>query len=265
MSVCVPCAMSPGLSVSIAEVAAMSDSVFHKRFRSFYNSSPSPTFLGRKRYRGTSELISDIDSDWDELTEEVEESLDLDSKSEDVEDEGPSANDEDPAAGDEGLTTRDEGPNMGVESLRIEGDEAVPEGQQRVFEVGQSFGFVPESERLKRVSALRHPTLTTWIDPEDGIAYIDVPTYRPAAPPIQIPPSPKWTSGSFLISLTPSIIPSPISSPMISLIIPSVIATPATAEIEGFLTELGAQVEMLGGLIRDHTLRLGELSPGLFE
>ncbi|GKE68478.1 hypothetical protein Tco_1526550, partial [Tanacetum coccineum] len=59
--------------------------------------------------------------------------------------------------------------------------------------------------------------------------------------------------------------PSPISSPIIPLIVPSPIASPATAETEGFLTELGARVKMQGGLICEHTLRLGELSPTLFE
>ncbi|GKG45331.1 hypothetical protein Tco_0495409, partial [Tanacetum coccineum] len=91
-------------------------------------------------------------------------------------------------------------------SLGLGGDTAVPEGQQRaapvvetamgkplglgygalrrreialgegrmpsVFEVGQSYGSVPEPERPKRVSALRQPTLNTWIDPEDDRAYI---------------------------------------------------------------------------------------------
>ncbi|GJT70731.1 hypothetical protein Tco_0983693 [Tanacetum coccineum] len=52
---------------------------------------------------------------------------------------------------------------------------------------------------------------------------------------------------------------------MISLTVPSPIASPATAETEGFLTELGARVEMQGGLIRDHMVRLEELSPALFE
>ncbi|GKC04772.1 hypothetical protein Tco_0996382 [Tanacetum coccineum] len=52
---------------------------------------------------------------------------------------------------------------------------------------------------------------------------------------------------------------------MIPLIVPSLVATPATAETEGFLTELGAQIEMQGGLIRDHTVRLEELSLALFE
>ncbi|GKG55864.1 hypothetical protein Tco_0574758, partial [Tanacetum coccineum] len=84
-----------------------------------------------------------------------------------------------------------------------------------VFEVGYSSGSVPESERPEGVLALSEPTLTTWIDLEDGIAYIDVPAYPPPAPPAQTPPSPKWSSGSFPISPTPSIIPLPISSPMI--------------------------------------------------
>ncbi|GJR60258.1 hypothetical protein Tco_1502420 [Tanacetum coccineum] len=39
---------------------------------------------------------------------------------------------------------------------------------------------------------------------------------------------------------------------MIPLTIPSLVATPATADTEGFLTDMGAQVEMQGGFIRDH-------------
>ncbi|GKE53638.1 hypothetical protein Tco_1488794, partial [Tanacetum coccineum] len=42
-------------------------------------------------------------------------------------------------------------------------------------------------------------------------------------------------------------------------------ATPTTIEAEGFLTKLGAQVEMQGGLIRDHAVRLEELSLALFK
>ncbi|GKA63383.1 hypothetical protein Tco_0762989 [Tanacetum coccineum] len=133
------------------------------------------------------------------------------------------------------------------------------------FEVGQGSGSAPESERPERVSASRQPTLTTWTDPEDGMVYIDVPAYPPPAPPVQTPPLPEWTSGSLPISPSPSDVPSPISSPMIPLTVPSPVATPATAETEGFLTELGAQVEMQGGLIRNHTVRLEELSPALFE
>ncbi|GKG52872.1 hypothetical protein Tco_0549984, partial [Tanacetum coccineum] len=71
---------------------------------------------------------------------------------------------------------------------------------------------------------------------------------------IQTSPSPEWSSGSLPVSPTPSIVPLPISSPMIPLTILSPVASPATAEAEGFLTKLGAQVEMQGGLIHDHTV-----------
>ncbi|GJY89751.1 hypothetical protein Tco_0504947 [Tanacetum coccineum] len=52
---------------------------------------------------------------------------------------------------------------------------------------------------------------------------------------------------------------------MILLTVPYPVATPTTAETEGFLIKLGAQVEMQEGLIRDHVVQLEELSPALFE
>ncbi|GJW62419.1 hypothetical protein Tco_0111754 [Tanacetum coccineum] len=269
MAVHVPPVMSSDLSASMAEVAAMSESAF----------------------------LEDSEEDDDEEDEEIEESIDSDSMSEDAED-------EDPAARDESLAARVEGPGMDDESYGLddeshEEEEAVPRGQQQAtlvmgiavsaplglgyralrhrelaleeddvyntFEVGQSSGSAPESEGPERVSTFKQPTLTTWTDPKDGMVYIDVPTYPPPAPPVQTLPSLEWTSGLLPISPSPSVIPSPVSSPMIPLTIPSPIATPATAETEGFLTELGAQVEMQGGLIRDHTVQLEELSPALFE
>ncbi|GKD98123.1 hypothetical protein Tco_1382020, partial [Tanacetum coccineum] len=232
----------------------------------------------RKLSRGTSELVEDEEEEDED--EEVEESSDSDSESEVAKEEGLTIEDEGLAAGDEGLAAGDEGPGMRVESLGLGRDEAVPEGQQRaslvmetavceplglgyealrcreislregqmpsVFEVGQGSGSVLEPERPERVSALRQPILTTWIDLEDGRTYIDVPAYPPPALPDQTPPSPEWSSSSLPIFSAPSTIPSPISSPMIPLIVPSPIALPATAEAEGFLTELGAQVEMQG-------------------
>nr|GEY91557.1 hypothetical protein [Tanacetum cinerariifolium] len=202
----VPPVMSPGLSAGMAEVASMSDSAFRKRFRSLYDSSPSPTLLVRKRYRGTSELILGTDSKQDD---EVEEGLDSDSENEDVEDKGSTTEDDDPAAEDEGLVARVEGPGIddesygldgeshcvddeshglddesygidnkghGIESDRLRSGEevAVPEGQQwAVLVVGttirQGSGFVPKPGRSKRVSAFRQPTLTTWTDPEDAL------------------------------------------------------------------------------------------------
>ncbi|GJY67676.1 hypothetical protein Tco_0470658 [Tanacetum coccineum] len=123
-------AMSPGLSASIAEVAAMSNSVFRKRFRSSYETSPSsspPDLPSRKHSWGTSELVKDDE----EEDEEVEESSDSDSESEDAGDEGPTTKDEGPAADDEGLVVGDEGPGIRVESLGLGRDEVEPEGQQR--------------------------------------------------------------------------------------------------------------------------------------
>ncbi|GJY40094.1 hypothetical protein Tco_0427364 [Tanacetum coccineum] len=114
MAVRVPPAMSSGLSASMAEVAVMSESAFCKRFRSSYKSLPSvspPDLPLRKRYQGTSELVEDSDEDNDEEDEEIEESIDSDSVSEDTKDKGPTAEDKDPAAGDEGLTTGIEGPD----------------------------------------------------------------------------------------------------------------------------------------------------------
>ncbi|GKF62224.1 hypothetical protein Tco_0182278, partial [Tanacetum coccineum] len=88
MAVCVPPAMSPGLSASMPEVASMSKS----------------TFL----------------EDDDVEDEVIEESLDSDNVSEDAEDEVPAAEDEDYAAGDEDLAAGDEGPGMGVESRSLD-------------------------------------------------------------------------------------------------------------------------------------------------
>nr|GFC93418.1 hypothetical protein [Tanacetum cinerariifolium] len=92
-----------------------------------------------------------------------------------------------------------------------------------------------------------------------------MPSVFKVGPPVQTPPSLEWSSGSLPVSPAPSIIPSPVSSPMIPFTVPSSVTSPATAETEIFLTELGAQVEIEGGLIHDHTVRLGKLSPALFE
>ncbi|GJU79133.1 hypothetical protein Tco_1276203, partial [Tanacetum coccineum] len=283
MVVRVPPAMSPGLPASIAEVAAMSDSAFRKRFRSSYESLPSSSPLdlpSRKCYRGMSELVEEDKEEEDNEEEEhenIEESSDYDSESEGAEEEGPTAEDKDPAAGGEGLAARDESPapvmetvmgeplGLGYRALRCR-EIALGEGQMpSIFEVGQSSRFVPEPNKPKRVLALRQPILTTWIDPEDGIAYINVLAYPPPTPPVQTPPSLDCSSGSLPVSPAPSIIPSPISSPRIPLTIPSPVASLATTETEGFFTELGAQFEMQGGLIRHHTVRLGELSPAFLK
>ncbi|GJR36289.1 hypothetical protein Tco_1211973 [Tanacetum coccineum] len=238
MVVRVPHAMSSGLSASMAEVAAMSESAFRKRFQTSCESSPSvspPDLPSRKRYRGTFELVKDSE----EEDEEIEESMNFDNLSEDTEDEGPTTEDEDPAAEDEGLTARVEGPGIDDESYGLdseshgidddscglddEGHSVESDGLDLVGGRKRGSGSAPEFKRPKRVSASRQPTLTTWTDPEDGIVYIDVPTYPPPAPPVQTPPvqtppSPEWTSGSLPIFPSPFDVPSPISSPIDTLI-----------------------------------------------
>ncbi|GKA74195.1 hypothetical protein Tco_0780497 [Tanacetum coccineum] len=59
---------------------------------------------------------------------------------------------------------------------------------------------VPEQQGAERVSAFRQPTLDTWIDPEDGKVYTDIPAYALPVTPIQTPPSPEWLSGSLPVS-----------------------------------------------------------------
>ncbi|GKE67626.1 hypothetical protein Tco_1521787, partial [Tanacetum coccineum] len=180
-------------------------------------------------------------------------------------DEGLTAGVESLGMDDESYSLDDNG--HGVESdgigLEEEKEEAVPRGQQQAapvvgtavstplglgyralrrqelaleedhvystFEAGQGSGSAPEFERPERVSTSRQPTLTTWIDPEDGMVYIDVPAYPPTAPPVQTPPLPEWRSGSLPISPSPSVVPSPISS---SLTVPSPVATPAAVETD---------------------------------
>ncbi|GKD86101.1 hypothetical protein Tco_1357255 [Tanacetum coccineum] len=272
--------MSSGLSASMAEVAAMSESAFRKRFRSSYESSPSlspPDLPSRKRYRGTFELVEDSEDDDDEEDGEIEERVEgpgMDDESYGLDEESHGMDDEVRGLDDEGYSVESDGLSMEEE------DEAVLGGQPQatpvvgttvgaslgfgygalrrrelvleedhvysMFKVGQGSGSAPESERPERVSASRQPTLTTWTDPKDGMVYIDVLAYPPLAPPVQTPPSPEWTSSSLPISPSPSIVPLPISSPMIPLTIPSPMATPSTAKTEGFLTELGAQVKMQG-------------------
>ncbi|GKE17258.1 hypothetical protein Tco_1424835 [Tanacetum coccineum] len=285
MAVRVPHAMSSGLFASLAKVAAMSESALRKRFRSSCESSPSmspPDLPLKKRYRGMSELVKDSE----EEDEEIEESMDSDSVSEDTEDEGPIAEDEDPAAEDEGLTAGVESPGMDDEGYDLddeshgrdderhsvesdglsleEEEETVPGGQQQVAPV---VGMTVSASLGLRFRALRRQELAL----EEGDVYrtFEVGQRFGSAPeserPGRTPPSLEWTSGLLSISPSHSDVSSPISSPMIPLTVPSHVATPAAVETRVFLTELGAQVEMQRGLIRDYTVRLEELSPALFE
>ncbi|GKA57371.1 hypothetical protein Tco_0756559 [Tanacetum coccineum] len=217
MTVCVQPAMSPGHSARVTEAMALSDSAFPKRYGSSYETpspSLSPTLPVRKRYRGTSELILDTDSEGDELGDK-----DIEEDKKDENDEGHGLGDEDHRLDNEGRSLEGEG--LGLE----EEEEAAPKGQQQA------------------------------VDPEDDRVYTDIPIYPPIAP-IQTPLSPEWSSGSLPISPSLPVVPSPIASP---------VATPTaiiSVDEDQFL-EVGAQLELHGSILQDHTQRLDALPPTL--
>ncbi|GKB62737.1 hypothetical protein Tco_0918923, partial [Tanacetum coccineum] len=99
--------ISPRHSDRVTEAMALSDSAFFKRYRSSYetpSSSSSSAFRVRKRYRGTSELILDTESEEDEIGED-----DTDE--------------------DEGHRLDDEGRSVESDGLSLDGEEElVPEG-----------------------------------------------------------------------------------------------------------------------------------------
>ncbi|GJR57659.1 hypothetical protein Tco_1499821 [Tanacetum coccineum] len=184
--------MSLGHSARVTEAMALSDSPFRKRYRSSYETpspSPSLTLPVHKRYRGTSELILDTDSEGDELGDEEDES------------------------------------SFSYRALRHR--ELAVEDDQR--------------------------TLDTWVDPKDGRVYTDIPAYVPLAAPVQ---TPRRSLGSLPVSPSSPVVPSPIAS---------LVATPtATISVdEDQFIEVGAQLELHGSILQDHTQRLDALPPTL--
>ncbi|GKC29412.1 hypothetical protein Tco_1036706, partial [Tanacetum coccineum] len=229
--------LSLGMSARIAEAAALSPSSFRKRYKSSYetSSSSSSTLPTRKRYRGTSELILDNDSEEDELGEE-----DTERDEEDESDE------------DHGLD--DEGRGLEAEGLSLEEEEEVVlEGQQQAVSVVDTAANEPlglgyealrrrELEGAERVSAFKQPTLITWVDFEDGRVYTDIPAYVPPVAPVQTPPSPEWSSGSLPISPSSLVVSSPIASPVATL-------TATIPVDEDQFLEVGAQLELHGSIL----------------
>nr|GEY76048.1 hypothetical protein [Tanacetum cinerariifolium] len=218
--------MSPGHSARVTEAMALSSLPFFKMYRSSYETPSSSSSLElpvQKRYQGTPELILDTNSEEGEIGEK-----DTD------EDEGHGLDDESHGLDDESHGLDDEGHSLDDEGRNVE---SVGEP------LGLGYGALRRQElavKEDHVYSTFEPTLTTWIDPKDGIAYIDVPAYPPPAPPAQTLPSPEWSSGLLHFSPAPSAVPSPILSPMISLTIPLAIAS------------------------LDHTQCLDEMPPTLF-
>ncbi|GKB06042.1 hypothetical protein Tco_0834275 [Tanacetum coccineum] len=232
------------MSARIAEATALSLSSFCKRYRSSYETpspSSSPTLPIRKRYQGTSERVEDTE----------DESSDSDTKREGSEDEGPGSEEE-----------KEEAAPEGQQALRCR-ELALGEGSMpSKFEIGQSSRSVLEKQRIEETPAPRPSVHATWVDPVDDILYTDILIYVPPIHvPVQTPPSPEWSSSSLPVSPSSLAVPTPVASPADS----SPVASPATVEAESFLAELGAQVELQGGLIHDHIQRLDTLPTALFE
>ncbi|GKB89083.1 hypothetical protein Tco_0961355 [Tanacetum coccineum] len=138
---------------------------------------------------------------------------------EDTDDDGE--DDEGHGSDDEGHDLDDECCSVDSNGLGLEEEEAlrhrelvVEEDQvHSTFKVGQGSRSVPEPERPERVSALRKPSLTTWVDPEDDRVYTDILSYPPVAP-VQTPLFPKWSSSSLHVSPSSHVVPSPIALPV---------------------------------------------------
>ncbi|GJS79080.1 hypothetical protein Tco_0728961 [Tanacetum coccineum] len=78
----------------------------------------------------------------------------------------------------------------------------------------------------------------------------------PLVAPVQTPLSPKWSSGYLLVSPSSPVVPSPIAS--------LVATSTATISVgEDQFIEVGAQLELHGSILQDHTQRLDALPPTL--
>ncbi|GJT40913.1 hypothetical protein Tco_0940778 [Tanacetum coccineum] len=235
--------LSLGMSARIAEAAALSTSFFCKRYRSSYetSSSSSPTLSGRKRYRGTSELILDTDGDEDHGLGDESQGLKGEGLGLEEEEAAPEGQQQAVPVVD---TVVSEPLGLGYGAARRRALESIEEIAPSTYEVGQSSRSVLEQEGVERISAFRQPTLVTWVDLEDDRVYTDVPTYAPPAAPIQTPPSPEWSLGSLPVSPSSHVVSSPIASP---------VATPtATISVdEDQFIEVGAQLEFHRNIDRD--------------
>ncbi|GKD81261.1 hypothetical protein Tco_1348100 [Tanacetum coccineum] len=232
--------LSLGMSARIAEAAALSPSSFRKRYRSSYE-TPSPSSFStlpiQKRYRGTLELVEDTEEDEEEeATPEGQQQAVL------IVD-----------------TVADKPLGLGYGALRCHelalGEGSVPS----TFDIGQSSRYMSEHQRVEETPTPRPRVRATWVDHVDDTFYtdilVDVP---PVRVPVQTPPSPEWSSVSLPVSPSSPVVPTLVASP-----VTTPVATISIGEDE-FL-EVGAQLELHGSILHDHTQRLGALPPTLFE
>ncbi|GJW46677.1 hypothetical protein Tco_0078323 [Tanacetum coccineum] len=266
--------------------ASFHHSTFRKRYRSSYKTpspSPSLTLPVQKRYRGTSELILDTDSEGDELGDEdtdkdgedessnaddERERLDdeghgLDDEGHGLDDEGHGLDDKDHGLDDEGHGLDDEDHGLEDEGLGLEEeDEVVPEGHQQVVPVintvvGKPLGLGYGALRRRELAAGEDQAPSTFeVDLKDGRVYTDILAYVPLAAPVQTPPSLEWSSGSLPISPSSFVVPLPIASLVATL-------TATISVDEDQFIEVGVQLDLHGSILQDHTQRLDALPPTL--
>ncbi|GJW53678.1 hypothetical protein Tco_0097763 [Tanacetum coccineum] len=111
------------------------------------------------------------------------------------------------------------------------------------YEVEQSSRSVPIQQTADETTTPRLHVCTTWEDPMNGTFYTDIECVMPLVrEPVQTPTSPEWSSRF-----------RPVSPASLTVLSP--VAIPASVEPvdEGFLAELGAEIELHGGILHDHT------------
>ncbi|GKB48284.1 hypothetical protein Tco_0899037, partial [Tanacetum coccineum] len=257
LTIAPPISLTESLSASIAEVAAMSESAFRKRFRSSYESSPSvspPDLPSRKHYRGTSKLVEDSEED-----EEIGESLDSDSVGEDTKYEGSTAEDDDPAARDEGLAAWVEGPGMDDESCGLDDESHGMDDEGRGLDdeshsvESDGLGLEQEEEAIPGGQQQAALVVGTAMSAPLGLGTFEVGQGSGSALEFK---RPERVSASRQPTLTTWTDP---EDGMVYIDVPAYpppappIQTPPSPDRDA------------GGMIRDHAVRLEELSPALFK
>nr|GEV20263.1 hypothetical protein [Tanacetum cinerariifolium] len=230
--------------------------------RSFYetpSSSSSPTLSVRKRYRGTSKLILDIDIEGDELGDEDH---GLNDESQGLDDKGHGLGDEDHGLDDESQGLEDEG--LGLE------DETIPKVQQQAVLVArivmsEPLGLSYEALRCRELAvgedqapSTFKPTLDTWVDLEDGRVYTNIPAYVPLAAPVQTPSSLEWSLGSLPVSPLSPVVPSPIALPVATST--TIISIDDDQFIEVNVKYWGSKMSASGSLLKENCLTFSKVS-----
>nr|GEX60795.1 hypothetical protein [Tanacetum cinerariifolium] len=138
----------------------------------------------------------------------------------------------------------DEGYRLDDEGLGLE-EEAAPEGQQQAVLVvdttaSEPLGFRYGAARRRALESIEETTLSTY---EVGQSSRSMSEQQGAD---KTPLSPKWSSGSLPISLSSPVVPSHIASSVATL------TTTISIDKDQFL-EVGAQLELYGSILQDHT------------